>query len=137
MPAKPRWLLAIPDAISQLEQLDRTLLTRRDVERRVEGQGGEAAELVGKPEALPRTKLLQQLKKHYLGRAPFRVEEGRRARLVARRDHELKLADLPDGGCRSSAGRSRCGLTSGVVASSAAISLPRVNRRRGPPGAPP
>ena len=33
MPAKPRWLLAIPDAISQLEQLDRQLLTRRDIER--------------------------------------------------------------------------------------------------------
>ena len=32
MPAKPRWLLAIPDAISQLEQLDRQLLTRRDIE---------------------------------------------------------------------------------------------------------
>ena len=52
------------------------------------GQSGDAAELVGKPEALPRTKLLQQLKKHYLGLAAFRVEEGRRARLVARRDHE-------------------------------------------------
>ena len=26
-------LLAIPDAISQLEKLDRTLLTRRDIER--------------------------------------------------------------------------------------------------------
>ena len=33
MPAKPRWLLAIPDAIRQLEQLDRDLLTRRDLER--------------------------------------------------------------------------------------------------------
>ena len=33
MPAKPRWLLAIPDAISQLEHLGRTLLTRRDIER--------------------------------------------------------------------------------------------------------
>ena len=33
MPAKPRWLLAIPDAISQLEALDRTLLTRRDIEQ--------------------------------------------------------------------------------------------------------
>ena len=40
---------------------------------------GDAAELVGKPEALPRTKLLQQLKKH-LGRAVFRVEEGGDAR---------------------------------------------------------
>ena len=33
MPEKPRWLLAIPDAISQLEQLDRRLLTKRDIER--------------------------------------------------------------------------------------------------------
>ena len=33
MPPKPRWLLAIPDAISQLEKLDRALLTRRDIER--------------------------------------------------------------------------------------------------------
>ena len=33
LPAKPRWLLAIPAAISQLEQLDRDLLTRRDIER--------------------------------------------------------------------------------------------------------
>ena len=33
MSAKPRWLLAIPDTISQLEQLDRPLLTRRDIER--------------------------------------------------------------------------------------------------------
>ena len=33
MPAKPRWLLSIPDGISQLENLDRQLLTRRDIER--------------------------------------------------------------------------------------------------------
>ena len=33
MPARPRWLLAIPDAIRQLEALDRELLTRRDIER--------------------------------------------------------------------------------------------------------
>ena len=33
MPATPRWLLAIPDAIRQLEALDRDLLTRRDLER--------------------------------------------------------------------------------------------------------
>ena len=33
MPAKPRRLLAIPDAIAQLEQFDRALLTRRDIER--------------------------------------------------------------------------------------------------------
>ena len=33
MPAQPRWLLAVPDAIRQLKALDRDLLTRRDVER--------------------------------------------------------------------------------------------------------
>ena len=33
MPATPRWLLAIPDAIRQLEALDRDLLTRRDLEQ--------------------------------------------------------------------------------------------------------
>ena len=34
MPATPRWLLALPDAITQLEALDQDLLTRRDLERR-------------------------------------------------------------------------------------------------------
>ena len=33
MPAKPLWLLALPDAIRQLDTLDRDLLTRRDLER--------------------------------------------------------------------------------------------------------
>ena len=97
MPAKPRWLLSIPDAISQLEQLDRTLLTRRDVERLFGVSKARAAtlmqtfgaELVGNQRTLPRTKLLQQLKKHR-GRAAFRGEEERRARLVA----ELQQARL-------------------------------------------
>ena len=97
MPAKPRWLLAIPDAISQLEQLDRPLLTRRDIER-LFGVGKVraaalmktfGAELVGNQRTLPRTKLLQQLRKHR-GRAAFRVEEERRQRLVA----ELRKARL-------------------------------------------
>ena len=70
VPAKPRWLLSIPDAISQLEQLDRPLLTRRDVER-LFGVGKVraaalmktfGAELVGNQRTLPRTRLLQQLK---------------------------------------------------------------------------
>ena len=33
MPATPRWLLAIPDAIRQLDALDREVLTRRDIEQ--------------------------------------------------------------------------------------------------------
>ena len=97
MPAKPRWLLSIPDAISQLEALDRTLLTRRDVERLFGVSKARAAtlmqtfgaELVGNQRTLPRAKLLQQLRKHR-GRAAFRGEEERRARLVA----ELRQARL-------------------------------------------
>ena len=97
MPAKPRWLLSIPDAISQLEQLDRTLLTRRDVERLFGVSKARAAtlmqtfgaELTGNQRTLPRTKLLQQLRKHR-GRAAFRVEEERRQRLV----DELRKARL-------------------------------------------
>ena len=69
------------------------------------------AELVGKQRTLPWTKLLQQLKKHR-GRAAFRVEEERRARLVAELQQarltrfrfkvpaetmSAKLADPPDG----------------------------------------
>ena len=97
MPAKPRWLLSIPDAISQLESLDRTLLTRRDVERLFGVSKARAAtlmqtfgaELTGNQRTLPRTKLLQQLRKHR-GRAAFRVEEERRQRLVG----ELRQARL-------------------------------------------
>ena len=97
MPAKPRWLLSIPDAISQLEQLDRQLLTRRDVERLFGVSKARAAtlmqtfwaELVGNQRTLPRTKLLQQLKKHR-SRAAFRGEEERRARLVT----ELRKARI-------------------------------------------
>ena len=119
MPAKPRWLLSIPDAISQLEQLDRQLLTRRDIER-LFGVGKVraaalmktfGAEFIGNQRTLPRTKLLQQLKKHR-GRAAFRGEEERRARLIAELQQarltgvrfkvpaatlSAKLANLPEG----------------------------------------
>ena len=62
-PAKPRWLLAIPDAISQLEKLDRTLLTRRDIERLFGVSTARAAtlmqtfgaEMTGYQRTLPRT----------------------------------------------------------------------------------
>ena len=69
------------------------------------------AELVGNQKTLPRTKLLQQLKKHR-GRAAFRHEEERRERLaselqkarltgvrfkVPAESMSAKLANLPDG----------------------------------------
>ena len=57
MPAKPRWLLALPDAIRQLEALDRDLLTRRDVER-LFGVSRARAARVGASRVLRRTALL-------------------------------------------------------------------------------
>ena len=90
MPAPSRWLLAVPDAIRQLEALDRDLLTRRDVERLFGVSRARAAqlmrtfgaELVGASRVLRRTALLRQLRT-YRQRAAFRGEEERRTRLVA------------------------------------------------------
>ena len=119
MPAPPRWLLAVPDAILQLETLDRDLLTRRDVERLFGVSRARAAqlmrtlgaELVGASRVLRRTALLRQLRK-YRQRAAFRGEEERRTRLVAelrqarltgirvavpREAREARLSGLPDG----------------------------------------
>ena len=89
MPAKPRWLLAIPDAIRQLEALDRELLTRGDVEQLFGVSRARAAtlmqtfgaEMTGYQRTLPRTKLLRQLRRHRT-RAAFRGEATRRDRVV-------------------------------------------------------
>ena len=89
MPAKPRWLLAIPDAIRQLEALDRELLTRGDVEQLFGVSRARAAtlmqtfgaKLTGNQRTLPRTQLLRQLRRHRT-RAAFRGEERRRDRVV-------------------------------------------------------
>ena len=97
MPAPPRWLLAVPDAIRQLEALDRDLLTRRDVERLFGVSRARAAqlmrtfgaELTGNQRTLPRTQLLRQLRKHR-ARAAFRGEAARRERLLT----ELRTARL-------------------------------------------
>ena len=97
MPAPPRWLLAVPDAVRQLEALDRDLLTRRDVEKLFGVSRARAAqlmpmfgaELVGAARVLRRSELLRQLRK-YRARAAFRGEEQRRARVVA----ELRTARL-------------------------------------------
>ena len=97
MPATPRWLLAIPDAIRQLEQLDQALLTRRDLERLFGVSRARAAtlmqtfgaELTGNQRTLPRTQLLRQLRRHRT-RAAFRGEADRRERLLT----ELRTARL-------------------------------------------
>ena len=97
MPARPRWLLAIPDAIRQLEALDRDLLTRRDIERLFGVSKVRAAQLMtafgagrtGHILTLPRAELLRQLRRHRK-RAAFRGEETRRERVVT----EIRKARL-------------------------------------------
>ena len=97
MPATPRWLLAIPDAIRQLEALDREWLTRRDIEQLFGVSRARAATLMqtfgaaltGNQRTLPRTQLLRQLRKHR-ARAAFRGEADRRERLLT----ELRTARL-------------------------------------------
>ena len=116
MPAKPRWLLAIPDAIRQLEQLDRDLLIRRDLERLFGVSKVRATQLMttfgagrtGHLLTLPRADLLRQLRRPRT-RAAVRGEATRRARVVtAIRQaritgirvavpREARLSGLPDG----------------------------------------
>ena len=89
MPASPRWLLAIPDAIRQLDTLDRALLTRRDLERLFGVSKVRAVALMtafgagrtGHLLTLPRADLLRQLRRHRT-RAAFRGEATRRDRVV-------------------------------------------------------
>ena len=97
MPATPRWLLAIPDAIRQLAALDREVLTRRDIEQLFGVSRARAAtlmrdfgaELTGTQRTLPRAQLLRQLRQHRAG-AAFRGEAARRERLLT----ELRTARL-------------------------------------------
>ena len=89
MPASPRWLLALPDAIEQLDALDRPLLTRRDLEslfgvsraRAATLMRAFGAELTGSIRTLPRTALLRQLRRLQQD-ATFRGEEARRDRVL-------------------------------------------------------
>ena len=97
VPATPRWLLAIPDAIRQLAALDREVLTRRELEQLFGVSRARAATLMqtfgaaltGTQRTLPRTQLLRQLRKHR-ARAAFRGEAARRERLLT----ELRTARL-------------------------------------------
>ena len=89
MPARPRWLLAIPDAIQQLDALDRPLLVRRDLESLFGVSRARAATLMrafgaewtGSIRTLPRTALLRQLRRLQQN-ATFRGETARRERVV-------------------------------------------------------
>jgi hypothetical protein len=119
LPAHPRWLLAIPDAIAQLETLDREWLTRRDLEQLFGISKPRAAvlmrtfgaERLGNVRMLARTQLLRHLRARRKS-AAFSGEVDRRERLITalRRARvsgirvpvaasvlSLKLAGLPEG----------------------------------------
>ena len=89
MPARPRWLLALPDAIQQLDALDRPLLVRRDLEALFGVSRARAATLMrafgaertGSIRTLPRTALLRQLRR-LQQTAPVRDEAARRDRVL-------------------------------------------------------
>lgn len=97
MPRKPRWLLAVPDAIKQLERLTRENLTRRDLEVLFDVSKVTAAKLmkrfgaarVSQTAILPRTRLLAELRRQRK-LAAFRREEERREHVV----EELRKARL-------------------------------------------
>jgi hypothetical protein len=90
MPAQPRWLLAIPDAIAQLETFDRELLTRRDLEQLFGVSKTRAAALMqtfgaeptGNVRTLSRTQLLRRLRAQRKGSA-FTAEVDRREHVLA------------------------------------------------------
>ena len=89
MPVRPRWLLALPDAIQQLDALDRPLLTRRDLEQLFGVSRARAAtlmrafgaEFTGSIRTLPHPALLRQLRRLQKD-ATFREEEARRDRVL-------------------------------------------------------
>jgi hypothetical protein len=115
----PRWLLALPDAIAQLEALDREVLTRRDLEQLLGVGRAHAATLMhtfgagqtGNVRTLPKTQLLKHLRARRKGMV-FSGEVRRRGRVFdALRQARLsgirarvpasvmsaKLAGLPEG----------------------------------------
>jgi hypothetical protein len=119
MPATPRWLLAIPDAIAQLETFERELLTRRDLEHLFGVSKTRAAALMhtfgatptGNVRTLPRTQLLRRLRSYRKGSA-FTAELDRRDHVVTTLRQariagirlkvpvdtlSVRLAGLPDG----------------------------------------
>lgn len=115
----PRWLLALPDTITQLKALNRDVLTRRDIEQLLVVGRAHAATLMGtfgagrtgNVRTLPKTQLLKQLRARRKG-AVFSGEVERRERMMASlRQARLsgirvrmpaavmsaKLSGLPDG----------------------------------------
>jgi hypothetical protein len=119
VPINPRWLLALPDAIAQLEALDRDVLTRRDLEQLLGVGRAHAATLMrtfgagqtANVRTLSKSQLLKQLRARQRG-AVFSGEVERRTRVfdalhqarisgirarVPASVMSARLAGLPDG----------------------------------------
>ena len=120
MPARPKWLMKIPDAIRQLKEFDRDIITRGDVQRLFGVSKSMAntlmlrdfgAERTSHLLTVPRTKVLGALKKRTRGRE-FQREETRQEKLytelqeariasvrvkLPRESLSRKLQNLPDG----------------------------------------
>nr|ALS90587.1 selenocysteine synthase N terminal [uncultured bacterium] len=100
MPTNPRWLLAIPDALTQLAASDRPLLTRRDLEQLFGVSKPQAAilmrrfgaERTGNLGTLPREQLMRHLRALQQD-ATFAVEIDRRARFIASL-HQARIASV-------------------------------------------
>ena len=88
MPAKPKWLMKVPDAVRQLESLDRDIITRSDVQTLLDIGKSRAntlmlrfgAERTSHLLTIPRRKLLDVLKKQGRSRE-FLQEEARQEKL--------------------------------------------------------
>ena len=90
MPARPKWLLRVPDAIEQLDRLNRDIVTRLDVQTLL-GVGKSRANTLmvefgarrtGSMLTIARTVLLDVLKKRRAGRV-FRIEADRQENLYS------------------------------------------------------
>ena len=89
MPPPVRWLLSLPDAVEQLERLDRDLITRRDLEELLGVSRSRAAalmrvfgaEMAGTILVLRRASLLRTFQQAIAG-GSFSRELDRRDRLV-------------------------------------------------------
>jgi hypothetical protein len=89
MPFAPLWLSRIPDAVGQLEDLDRDAITRRDLEQLFGVSRALAAQLmhrfgavrVGSQRVLDRTALIRTLKTLRRGR-PAQAARARRTAVV-------------------------------------------------------
>lgn len=101
MPARPKWLMRIPDAVRQLEQLERDIITRRDVQKLFGVSKSMAntlmlrdfgAERTSHLLTVPRTRLLSALKRRTRGRE-FQREETRQEKLYTEL-HNARIASV-------------------------------------------